>query len=69
LQSAHFYQKWTSESTQIIVKWKKGSVQEFRNFVDEELALKMFKRGLGVLGIKETDLGAQGKGALEKRRY
>jgi REP element-mobilizing transposase RayT len=34
---------------------------------DEGQALKMLKRGLGVLGIKESDLEAKTKGAVEKQ--
>ena len=34
---------------------------------DEAQALKILKRGLGVLGIKESDLEGKAKGALEKQ--
>jgi hypothetical protein len=34
---------------------------------DEGQALRMLKRGLGVLGIKEGDLEAKAKGAVEKQ--
>jgi len=34
---------------------------------DEGQALRMLKRGLGVLGIKESDLEAKAKGAVEKQ--
>ena len=33
---------------------------------DEGQALRMLKRGLGVLGIRESDLEAKAKGAVEK---
>ena len=34
---------------------------------DEAQALKILKRGLGVLGMKESDLEGKSKGALEKQ--
>ena len=34
---------------------------------DESQALKILKRGPGVLGIKESDLEGKAKGALEKQ--
>ena len=34
---------------------------------DEGQALRMLKRGLGVLGIRESDLEAKAKGAVEKQ--
>ena len=34
---------------------------------DEAQALKILKRGLGVLGIKESDLEGKAKGAQEKQ--
>jgi hypothetical protein len=34
---------------------------------DEAQALKILKRGLGVLGIKKSDLEGKAKGALEKQ--
>jgi hypothetical protein len=34
---------------------------------DEAQALKILKRGLGVLGMKESDLEGKAKGALEKQ--
>jgi hypothetical protein len=34
---------------------------------DEAQALKISKRGQGVLGIKESDLEGRAKGALEKQ--
>ena len=34
---------------------------------DESQALKILKRGLGVIGIKESDLEGKAKGALEKQ--
>jgi len=45
----------------------KGSVHEFRNLADEGQALIMLKRRMGVLGIKESDLKAKTKGAVEKQ--
>jgi hypothetical protein len=45
----------------------KWPVHEFRNFADEGLGLIMLKRGLAVLGIKESDLEAKAKGAVEKQ--
>jgi hypothetical protein len=34
---------------------------------DEAQALKVLKRGLGVLGMNESDLEGKAKGALEKQ--
>ena len=34
---------------------------------DEAQALNLLKRGLGVLGMKESDLEGKAKGALEKQ--
>ena len=55
---------WLRSFEMLVGKW---SVHEFRNFADEGLALKLLKRGLGVLRIKESDLEAKAKGALEKQ--
>jgi len=48
-------------------KGSKRSVHEFRNLADEGQALIMLKRRMGVLGIKESDLKAKTKGAVEKQ--
>ncbi len=55
---------WLRSFEMRVGKW---SVHEFRNFADKGLALIMLKRGLGVLGIKESDWEAKAKGALEKQ--
>jgi hypothetical protein len=46
---------------------REKGVHEFRNFAEEERALIVLKRGLGVLGMKEPNLEGRWNGAVEKQ--